>query len=104
MGWHRWAGIGGRPAGYGVGHVARGGALGADKAFQSAHLGQMRPVAVAHQQVGGPSAYGGPLFDPATMLVNLHRLGLFQFPIPDGGYVLQQGRLVALYGKEVIPP
>ena len=80
MGWHRRAGIGGRPAGNGVGHVATGGVLAADGAFQSADLGQMGPVAVAHQQVGGPSAYGGPLFDATTVLVNLHRLGFFQFP------------------------
>ena len=69
--------------------------------FQSTDLSQMRPVAVAHQQLGHPKP---PLFDATTVLVDLRRLGRFRFPLPDGGDVLQQGGLVALHGKEVAPP
>ena len=55
-------------------------------AFQSAHLGQVGPVAIAREQVGGPQS---PLFDATAMLVNLHRLGRFRFPFPDGRDVPQ---------------
>ncbi len=100
-------GVGGRQAGNGIGYFSSGFRLrriAADDAFQSAHLGQMGPVAVAHQQVGSPSALGRPLFDATTVPVNLHRLGRFRFLIPDGRDVLQQGGLVGLYREEVVPP
>ena len=38
----------------------------------------MRPVAVAHQQVGDPQP---SLFDATSMLANLRLLGFFRFPI-----------------------
>ena len=77
--------FGGRQAGHGVSQFASGGVLAPDGAFQSADLGQVGPVAVAHQQVGDLQP---PQFDATTVLVNLRLLGIFQFPIPDGGDVL----------------
>ena len=44
----------------------------------SGRLGQMRPVAVAHQQVGDPQP---SLFDATSMLGDLRLLGFIQFPI-----------------------
>ena len=45
------------------------------------------------QQVGNPQP---SLFDATAVLVNLRRLGRFQFPVPDGGDVLQPGRCAHL--------
>ena len=70
--------------------------------LQSADLGQVRPVAVVHQQVGGPQA---SLFHTTAVLVDPDRLGLrWRLHIPDGCDVLLQSGLVALYRKEVVPP
>ena len=68
--------------------------------IRSGRLGHMRPVAVAHQQVGDPQP---SLFDATSMLANLRLLGFIQFPIPNRVDVPQQGGLVALYGKETVP-
>ena len=97
-----------RQAGHGVSHCSPSDVLLADDALHLAYLGPVRPVAVAHQQVGGPQP---PLFHPTTVLAYLDCLGWrrrrpipSRRPIPYGRDVLQQGGLVVLYREEVVPP
>ena len=97
-----------RQAGHGVSHFSPSDVLLADDALYLAYLGQVRPVAVAHQQVGGPQP---PLFHPTTVLAYLDCLGWrrrrpipSRRPIPYGRDVLQPGGLIALHRKEVVPP
>ncbi len=92
----------GRQAGNGVSHFSPSGVLLADDALYLAYLGPVRPVAVAHHQVGHPQP---PLFHPTTVLVGLEPLGRRRrFTIPDGRDVLLPGGLIALHRKEVVPP
>ena len=92
----------GRQAGDSVGQLAAGGAFVVDDALQPADLGQMRPVALTHQQVGGPQAQ---LFHPSAVLVDLDCLGVsWRFQFPDGPDVLLQRGLVLLYLEAVVPP
>ena len=68
--------VGTGSTGRGVGQSPARFAPGTDDAFQSAYLGQVGPVAVAHQQLGNPNP---SLFNPITVLVDLPP---GQLPVP----------------------
>ena len=82
-----------REIGYGVSQLAAGLVFVVDDAFRPAHLGQMRPVAVADQFCRCAQA---PHLYPAPMTADLLRLGR-QTLFPQAGNVLLQRGLVVLY-------